>query len=108
MEITCQQLAERLHNPSQKKPRVVDCRESDELRICHIEGADHCALSQWGGQWQQWFPDKNEEIVIICHHGMRSLKATVFLRERGYPETYSIAGGVDVWAQKIDPSMARY
>jgi len=108
MEITCQQLAARLNHPTQDKPRVVDCRESDELNICHIEGAEHCPLSKWGEHWRQWFPDPKQEIVIICHHGMRSLKATVFLRERGYAETQSMAGGVDVWAQSINPSMARY
>lgn len=108
MEITCQQLAARLNHSTQAKPRLVDCRESDELKICRIEGAEHCPLSKWGEHWRQWFPDQNEEIVIICHHGMRSLKATMFMRERGYPAIHSMAGGVDDWAQTIEPSMARY
>lgn len=60
-------------------------------------------------------PDRIEDleaaerpIVVYCHHGMRSMKITRYLRDRGFEDVYSLAGGIDYWARRIDESMERY
>lgn len=60
-------------------------------------------------------PDNVDEIkeaetpvVIYCHHGMRSLKVAKHLRGEGLDDVYSLAGGIDYWAKKIDPDLPTY
>lgn len=52
--------------------------------------------------------DCDRPIVVYCHHGMRSLKVTQFLRDQGLEDVYSLAGGIDYWARKINPEINRY
>jgi rhodanese-related sulfurtransferase len=52
--------------------------------------------------------DPEAHIVVYCHHGQRSLTVTMWLREQGFPRSQSLAGGIDAWSQKIDPSIPRY
>jgi rhodanese-related sulfurtransferase len=47
-------------------------------------------------------------LVILCHHGGRSLQATRFLREIGFDNAVNLSGGIDRWALEIDPSLPRY
>ena len=110
VEISCHQLVNLMNDPSPegKRSRLVDCREVDELKICAIEDSEHCPLSSWGEFWRDRFTDPDESIIILCHHGMRSLRATVFLRDRGFDQVLSLAGGIEAWATEIDPSMPRY
>ncbi|MCF6313749.1 MAG: rhodanese [Verrucomicrobiales bacterium] len=87
----------------------VDCREQDEHRICHIEGAKLLPLSNFASTVDQILPeDKSQAIIVHCHHGMRSLQAVQFLRQKGYPNTWSLNGGIDLWSQEIDNNVPRY
>ncbi|MEY4752449.1 MAG: hypothetical protein RJA44_124 [Pseudomonadota bacterium] len=52
--------------------------------------------------------DPDWDVLVLCHHGMRSLQVAWFLSQQGYPYTYNIMGGIDAWAAEIDPSVARY
>ena len=49
-----------------------------------------------------------DEIVLQCHHGGRSMKAANFLKEKGFKNVINLKGGIDEWAEKFDPDMARY
>ena len=51
---------------------------------------------------------RDEHLLIMCHHGGRSLKVTEYLRAQGYTAVSNVAGGIDAWAEQIDPSLARY
>ena len=51
---------------------------------------------------------KDTPTAIICHSGRRSLMATLALRRMGFANVYSVAGGIDLWARDIDPSLPRY
>ena len=51
---------------------------------------------------------KDREIIVHCHHGGRSLRVAMFLRQNGYATATSMAGGIDAWAVEIEPGMARY
>jgi rhodanese-related sulfurtransferase len=48
------------------------------------------------------------EVVVICHHGSRSLQVTHFLARQGYASVHNLAGGVDAWARSVDPAMPVY
>lgn len=52
--------------------------------------------------------DKSATIVVHCHHGVRSAQAVVWLRQQGWTQAVSMAGGVDAWAKEIDPSIGVY
>ena len=84
----------------------LDVREPDELAICRIDGARHIPMNS--------IPEavgalpREEPLVVLCHHGMRSLHVVNYLRERGFANAVSMRGGIDAWALEIDPSVPRY
>jgi rhodanese-related sulfurtransferase len=88
--------------------RLVDCREPDEWEICHIPGAQLIPLSQFPETAPALLPDTQQPIIIYCHHGMRSQRATLWLRAKGYTHVQSMRGGIDAWATDQAPDMARY
>jgi adenylyltransferase/sulfurtransferase len=85
---------------------LIDVRESYEVAICRIEGAEHVPMRQIPEQVGALPKDKH--LLIHCHHGGRSLRVTEFLRSRGYERTSNLAGGIEAWAERIEPGMARY
>jgi adenylyltransferase/sulfurtransferase len=85
---------------------LVDVREPHEWEIAHIEGARLIPLSQLPDRLNEL--DGHAEIVTHCHHGARSLKALEILKGAGYGKVRSLAGGIDAWAEQIEPGMARY
>jgi rhodanese-related sulfurtransferase len=89
-------------------PRLIDCREEDEWRICRIEGAELAPLSRFGEEARIRFTDRDQRLIIYCHHGMRSLRAAKWLREQGFAQAQSMSGGIEAWADQIDPDMPRY
>lgn len=89
------------------RPRLIDCREDDEWRICRIEGAEFMPTSRFGAELSR-LADLEEPVIIYCHHGMRSMRVAHFLRQKGFTRAQSMAGGIDAWACEIEPGMARY
>jgi len=85
---------------------LVDVREPHEWEIAHIEGARLIPLSQLPDRLNEL--DGHAEIVTHCHHGARSLKALEILKGAGYGKVRSLAGGIDAWAEQVEPGMARY
>lgn len=107
-EVSVDDVSYLLTRPGVPAPRLIDCREEDEWRVCRIEGAELLPLSSFGELAPQRFQNTAEHIIIYCHHGMRSLRATQWLREHGFHQTQSMRGGIDAWADLIDPEMPRY
>ncbi|WP_462137704.1 molybdopterin-synthase adenylyltransferase MoeB [Candidatus Mycalebacterium sp.] len=91
---------------SKNSPTLVDVREPHEYEICRIEGSSLIPLSEIGNRTSEL--DTESEIVIHCHHGGRSLKATDILLQNGFSKVKSLKGGIDEWAEKFDPSIPRY
>jgi rhodanese-related sulfurtransferase len=89
-------------------PRLIDCREQDEFYICHLAGAQLLPLSQFMELAPVHLGDKSQRLVVYCHHGVRSMHATQWLRRAGYEQAQSLRGGIDLWAEMIQPDMARY
>lgn len=85
---------------------ILDVRAPQEIELCSIEHSLEIPLSE--------LPDRINEIpcdrplAVLCHHGVRSLQATMWLRGRGYDRAMNVAGGIDAWAAVIDPTMRRY
>ena len=107
-EITAAEL-DALLKENPEAVRLIDCREDDEFGICKIEGAELLPLSSFaekGGP--ALLKDESKPVVIYCHHGMRSLNATMWLKQRGRKDVWSLAGGIDWWSQDIDPEVTRY
>lgn len=109
-EIAPADLATLLADPASAQIRLVDCREEDEFAFCRIKGAELIPLSRFGEEVTRKLlrSDDPRPVVVYCHHGMRSMHATVFLREHGRERTWSLAGGIDLWSRQIDPEVPRY
>ncbi len=113
MEISVHDAHPHLNDAANPSPLIrvhwIDCREQDEHAICRIEGAHLLPLSNFAAAMEQALPeDKDHPVIVYCHHGMRSLQATHFLRQKGYPNTWSLTGGIDLWAREIDSEVPRY
>ena len=91
---------------SEQPPLLVDVREDNEVAICQIPESIHLPLGSLGERWQELPRDR--QLLVYCHHGQRSLRATRFLRDRGLDQVTSLAGGIHQWALKWAPDMNRY
>lgn len=106
-EIAPADLKALLDDDSAPEIRLVDCREEDEFAICRIEGAELIPLSVFAATAPPRLIDSGP-VVVYCHHGMRSMNATMFLRDKGLDTVWSLAGGIDLWSMEIDESVPRY
>lgn len=87
-------------------PLLLDVREPWEFEICHIDGSINLPMSQLPRQLERL--DGAEEIVVICHHGIRSLQVAGYLQQQYDGELINLDGGVDAWAREVDSAMALY
>jgi rhodanese-related sulfurtransferase len=98
------------HSPDSSHYRLIDCREEEEFEICRIEGAELFPLSRFlaDAPGNLLSADDDRPLVVYCHHGIRSMNATLYLREQGKENVWSLVGGIDLWSRQIDPSVPRY
>lgn len=52
--------------------------------------------------------DPDGRIVVVCHHGVRSLNVANWLRNQGFEQAQSLRGGIDAWSREVDPAVQRY
>jgi rhodanese-related sulfurtransferase len=88
--------------------RLIDCREESEWHICRLEGAVLVPTSRITEMAPHVFTDVNEHLIIYCHHGMRSQRVAQWLRQHGFVNAQSMRGGIDAWADLVEPEMPRY
>ena len=86
---------------------LLDVRQPWETELAAISGGHLIPLED--------LPDRAPEelnpdarIIVYCHHGRRSIPATLWLREQGFPHSQSLAGGIEAWSRSIDPSVPEY
>ena len=87
--------------------RLIDVREAEEWAIARLPQAELIPLSQFQQLAVQKL-DPDENIVLYCHHGMRSARAQGYLKAQGYTNVLNLTGGIDAWAVQIDPNLKRY
>ena len=85
---------------------LLDVREPFEYALCHIEGSKLIPLGELERRIGEL--DRNDEIVVYCHTGVRSARAVEFLNSRGFKSARNLKGGIQTWASEIDPKMPVY
>jgi sulfur-carrier protein adenylyltransferase/sulfurtransferase len=91
---------------SGKPITLLDVREPHEWEIARIDGARLTPLSQF----ESFVPQlkKDDDIYLYCYKGKRSMTALNKLKDAGFKNLHSLAGGIDKWAAEIEPTMKRY
>ncbi len=88
---------------------LLDCREPFEHAICHLPGAELIPMNTIPQRLAdvERLTDRGE-LVVYCHHGMRSLNVANWLRQQGVENVRSMTGGIDAWSLQIDRLVPRY
>ena len=105
-QMSALQLDEWLRSTEGKKPVLLDVREPWEINICKIDSCINIPMQTITTRFLELEDD--QEIVCICHHGMRSAQVAMFLERQGFSKIYNLMGGVAAWAAQVDPSMPQY
>ncbi|HTX56054.1 MAG TPA: rhodanese-like domain-containing protein [Candidatus Acidoferrales bacterium] len=103
-DITVEELAQ--WHRTGKRFVLLDVRDPDEIETVTVD-------------WARWIPmheipqrlaelPKDEPIAVMCHHGGRSERVAAFLSARGFVHVVNVDGGIDAYAERIDPSLTRY
>ena len=92
-------LAQWLADASRAKPVLLDVRWTEEVEICAIPGITHIPMDQIPGRASELNAD--QDIVCICHHGVRSMSVARFLVDRDYDRVANLVGGIDLWAREL-------
>jgi rhodanese-related sulfurtransferase len=106
-EISATDAAARLADTA-AAPLLLDCRTPDEHATARISGSVLIPMQELSDRVAELEPHRDRPIIVHCHHGMRSLRVTNWLRAQGFPAVQSMAGGIDAWSTEVDPSVPRY
>ncbi len=90
-----------------KPPVLLDVREPWEVETASIAGAKLIPLGEITARAHTEL-DPDEPVVVMCHHGARSLSVAMWLRGQGFEQAQSLSGGIDQWSRAIDPAVPRY
>jgi rhodanese-related sulfurtransferase len=94
--------------PAKATPLLLDCRTPEEYSIAKIDGAVLIPMQEIAERLAELEPWRDKPIIVHCHHGVRSLRVTHWLREKGFPLAQSMTGGIEAWSLEVDPSVPRY
>jgi rhodanese-related sulfurtransferase len=93
---------------------LLDVRELWELDLAQIRDPRLMVvpMSQMARERESAIPaelqDRDAEIIVMCHHGVRSMQVTQWMRALGWRKVFSLAGGIDAYANQIDPGVGKY
>jgi adenylyltransferase/sulfurtransferase len=92
-----------------EKLHLIDVREVQEYQITHIEDTELIPMRTIPANLPKIEEMAEEgQVIVFCHHGMRSLQVVNWLREQGVAACQSMAGGIDLWSLDVDPAVPRY
>ena len=94
-EITPEQLKDRVD--AGDKPQILDVRELDEVQHGTLPGAKHLSRAHFESRIEDVVPDKDAEVVVYCASGVRSVFSARSMKELGYTNVISMAGGFNRW-----------
>ena len=104
--MTPRELAEKLR--SANPPRLLDVRQPDEHAFVALPDSTLIPLGELLARADEVEDWKSEEVVVYCHHGIRSAQAVDQLRAMGFTNVHNLSGGIDRWTSEVDPSVPRY
>ena len=109
---TAKQLHEYLNqlDTNAAAPLLLDVREQWEFDYCHIEGSVLIPMGELPAELDTYDAeiDHKREIIMICHHGIRSRQMGYYMEQIGFKNIVNLDGGVEQWAEDVDTSMKRY
>ncbi len=95
------------HRLERGEPLVVlDVREPEEIAIASLAGALHIPMGDIPSRIGELDPDS--EIVVVCHHGLRSAQVAGYLARMDFERVLNLAGGIDAWSMEVDQLVSRY
>jgi rhodanese-related sulfurtransferase len=103
-EITPQDLKARLDKPG--APLLLDVRQDWETQLCRLPNAVHIPIEEIEMRAEEL--NRDDDIVVYCHQGVRSAAVAEFLRSLGFKSVRNLSGGLDLWARTVEPGMRRY
>jgi rhodanese-related sulfurtransferase len=103
-EITPQDLKARFDRND--RPVLVDVREDWETKLCRLDNALHIPMEELEFRTEEL--NAADDIVVYCHHGVRSAAVADYLRRLGFTTVRNLSGGLDAWARAVEPTMRRY
>ncbi len=106
-EIAPQAFAQLRSTPQQDAPLLLDVREPWEFQAAHLPDSLLMPMGDVPSRAHAEL-DPDAHIVVVCHHGQRSLSVAMWLRGQGFERAQSLAGGIDAWSRTIDPTIPRY
>ena len=104
-EITTEAFAKQRQQPN--PPILLDVREPWEFQTASIPNSLLMPMGEVASRAHSEL-DPDAPIVVMCHHGARSLNVALWLRDQGFTHAQSLAGGIDAWSRSIDPGVPRY
>ncbi|MCB8988731.1 MAG: hypothetical protein H6661_13405 [Ardenticatenaceae bacterium] len=115
-QVTVQEVAEKLRQRHQNGRHFIllDVREPLEFQHASLGNeAEPAPLSTLAQEGVNALPeavrrDKDTEIVVMCHHGVRSAQVTMWLRQQGWRHVFNMNGGINAYALEVDPAVGRY
>jgi rhodanese-related sulfurtransferase len=90
-----------------EKFTLVDVREPWEFETASMDGAKLIPMGDIPARAHQEL-DPEDHIVVVCHHGVRSMNVTAWLRQQGFEKSQSMRGGIDAWARQVDGNVPVY
>ncbi len=87
---------------------LIDCRETFEYEICRIAGSTLIPMQQVPEQVELLRSHEEKPVIVYCHHGIRSLHVVQWLRQNGFKQSQSLAGGIAEWSREIDSDVPVY
>ena len=85
---------------------LLDVRDEWETKLARLEHAAHIPVVEIEHRLDEL--DPADEIIVYCHHGIRSQHAADYFRSHGFRNLYNLQGGIDAWSVLVDPSVPRY
>ena len=105
-QLQATELQEWLADTTREQPLVLDVREPWEHEVCNIAGSCLLPMQDIPARVKELPADT--DIVVLCHHGMRSLQVAQFLKQSGLERVSNLSGGIAAWAAQVDPDMSQY
>jgi rhodanese-related sulfurtransferase len=106
LHISPTELAARLSEPD--APRLLDVREVEEHALVALPNSKLIPLGELAVRASELEGWRENELVVYCHHGIRSLHAIAILRQLGFRKLRNLSGGIDRWSEEVDPALPRY